>query len=306
MLTNSKFYDIMTNGFIYKNTLQISKIEVIKMKRIIALILVVLMCFSIVACGKNKNNEENAQGVEEPSIKSQLVGDWYDVGANKGKISFNENGTGNMDYDGSKTDFTWSYDTAKESFYVRISGKSFYINLAEKDGVAYVDMSGNWFFRESDMTSGKEAVLKERRADIAKDLEGKNMLSAGAEININETFSVKVDSITKANNKMTLEMTLKNNSGIPVSIEDLGERIYIGKTKFYLDKAFSKIELDKLGTAPIVENNAIELNAGAEIKLSFDLLDMEGFNGVIEHWGEVNAYRSIMFGESEYYVDLSK
>lgn len=277
------------------------------MKRIIALILTVLMCFSIVACGKNKKNEEPTLSPEEiTDLKSQVVGDWYDTSSTKSRITFNQNGTGSMDYEGTEQSFSWSYDEEADSLYIKVSDKKFNIDLVKRDGLTYVSLSGTWFFKEADLAAGKAAVLSERRAGIAKDLDGKAMLKAGQDIKVSDSLSVRINSISNVGKKTVLEMTLKNTSSATASLTSIGNLIYLAKTKCYMASPFSTVYLDKLGTAPTVENGATELAAGAEVKLSIELFSTENFDGVVNYWGEVNAYRSIMIGNSEYYVDLSK
>lgn len=274
------------------------------MKRIIALILVLLMCFSIVACGKNKRNENALSPEEVTNIKSQLVGDWHSVGLDKDGISFNANGTGNMENDGSKTNFTWSYDTSEGSFYIRISGKNFYFDFVNQSDISYVNMSGAWFFKEADMAKGKEMVLAERRSGISEDIQGKPVLNAGLDVKLNDTFEIKVQNISYTDGKLTFEMTLKNNSSSTASLENISELIYINKTKFYMGDCFEKVQLDTLGAYPSISKT--ELSAGETLSVSWDLFTMQGFDSIFEYWGEVNAYRSIMLGNSEYYIDIAE
>lgn len=274
------------------------------MKRIIALALVLLMCFSIVACGKNKRNENSLSPEEITNIKSQVVGDWYDVGIDKNKISFNANGTGNMENNGSTTNFTWSYDNSKGGLYIRISGKNFYFDFVNQSDISYVNMSGAWFFKEADMAKGKEMVIAERRSGISKDIEGNQVLTAGLDVKLNDTFGIKIQNISYTSGKLTVEMTLKNNSSSTASLENISKLIYINKTKFYMGDCFEKVQLDTLGAYPSISKT--ELSAGETLSIDWDLFTMEGFNSIFEYWGEVNAYRSVMLGDSEYYIDLGE
>ena len=272
------------------------------MKRIIAIVLALLMCFALVACGKNRRNENALSPEEITDLKSQLVGDWYDVGVNGGKISFNSNGTGKMDTKDSKADFTWSYDNTAGSLYVRISGKNFNIKLVNNGNLTYLDMLGAWFFKEADTASGKELVLAERRGGISKEIEGKDTLTAGLEVKLNDTLGVKINSIEYADGKLALEMTLKNNSSSATSLENISELIYVNKTKFYMADIFATVKLDTLGLSPAI--SATELSAGETLSVSLNLFSMDGFENIAEHYGEVNAYRSIMLGKSEYYINI--
>ena len=273
------------------------------MKRIIAIVLALLMCFALAACGKNKKAEENSLSPEEiTDIKSQVVGDWYDVSIGNDKISFNENGTGSKSVDGVKSDFTWSYDTSEESLYIRVSGKNFYFDIANNGTITYLDMWGSWFFREADMESGKAMVLSERRSGIAKDIEGKEAIKSGIEVKLNDTFGVKVDSVSYTDGRLTVEMTLKNNTASAASLDGISKLIYVNKTKFYMADAFATVALDTLGLSP--EITQAQLAAGEALSLSLNIFTLESFENIVEHYGEVNAYRSIMLGENEYYIDI--
>ncbi len=102
------------------------------MKKIIALLLAIVMCLSLVACSGEKGNE--------------IVGSWK-----KGSwiMIFHEDGTG-LDPDGE--DLSWVYDSEKECYVVTFSAHSnfsFEILIeTDEDGKEFITIKGVKYYRK--------------------------------------------------------------------------------------------------------------------------------------------------------------
>ena len=79
------------------------------MKKIIALLLLTVICFSLVACG-NKAEKE-------------LVGNWFCEEENN-TLVIEEDGTGTFTSDGSTCELTWTYDEASRLIILTLDNGS--------------------------------------------------------------------------------------------------------------------------------------------------------------------------------------
>ncbi|MCF2651217.1 hypothetical protein [Anaeromassilibacillus senegalensis] len=127
------------------------------MKRLIALLLVAVMCFSLAACGGDKetsNNNEpqtnNSETQQETADNSQeenadsavnLVGTWEYTEANS-VLVLNEDGTGEETSNGA---LTWKYDEASNTLFITFTENNWTEECTyfKDDDTIYVDQ---WTF----------------------------------------------------------------------------------------------------------------------------------------------------------------
>ena len=105
------------------------------MKKVLSLILVLVLCLSIVACGNSKTKAEKA-----------IVGTWVCEEEEELKIVFNEDKTGILTDDGQEHDITWKYDAELEC-YIFTYGVALAIKLETVDGIDQFDCDGYTFIR---------------------------------------------------------------------------------------------------------------------------------------------------------------
>ena len=107
------------------------------MKKIIALLLVAVMCFSFVAC-----NEE---------VHDKVVGAWINLdetfNSDPYTVTFNSDGSAKISI--SSTDFTWRYDT-NNNRYVLSGNMDLNISFETIDGIEYMHLDGDKWVREED------------------------------------------------------------------------------------------------------------------------------------------------------------
>lgn len=90
-----------------------------KIKKIIAILLVAVMCLSLVACGGGSSDAEKA-----------LVGQWQSLGDGD-IIEFKEGGTG-VWYEQS---FEWDYEKADQKYSMTVIGMTVTFEIVEENGV---------------------------------------------------------------------------------------------------------------------------------------------------------------------------
>ena len=103
------------------------------MKKLIALLLVAVMCFAFVACGGSKENK--------------IVGEWK-IDDGPWTMKFNEDGTGE-DPDGEN--LTWKYNTETKKYDVEFLyyGATFNLTIfTADDGTEFISVKGVKYYRQ--------------------------------------------------------------------------------------------------------------------------------------------------------------
>jgi hypothetical protein len=138
-----------------------------KMKKILALLLVALMCFPLVACGNDKEIEALNERIEKleaqldnqnsnndsPNANANIIGTWErslsDVNITI-NIVFNEDGTGTCQVGGSNASMKWKYSNELESYVLCLSNGSMgcVSNIeTDENGKQYFNYSGYKIYR---------------------------------------------------------------------------------------------------------------------------------------------------------------
>ncbi len=190
------------------------------MKKIIALLLLAVMCFSLVACGGGRGSNSDVE-----SAKKEIVGEWKNF-PDDHSFTFNEDGTGITPSNGT---LTWKYDSELSCYSVYIeNGKTLSvsnINTAE-NGARYVYINGNPYYNMSDYDKAVEVVYSKLYESAMKHYDNNNF----TKIEIGKSITTKdgkftatlVDSYVE-NGNLYLKATLKNNtdSEYPVDGSDI-------------------------------------------------------------------------------------
>lgn len=111
------------------------------MKKLIAIILVAVMCLSLVACGGGSQDAEKA-----------IVGEWKALSGFS--MTFNEDGTGIAPFGG---DFEWRYDAEKDWYDVSCMGMSFSMIIKTENDIRYINVEGENYYHADDYEKAVEA-----------------------------------------------------------------------------------------------------------------------------------------------------
>ncbi len=107
------------------------------MKRTIALVLVVVLCLSLAACGGG--------GSTEPG--KELIGTWKDEKGNT--LTFTDNGKGTVPGTaGTTTQVTWRYDSAAKVYVVEQMTQMYSLTLTNNNGTYTMVYNGSTYTRQ--------------------------------------------------------------------------------------------------------------------------------------------------------------
>jgi len=109
------------------------------MKKLIAILLVAVMCLSLVACGGNNASAGKA-----------IVGEWKD--ANGNTLIFNNDGTG---VDAGGDAFKWRYDSELECYDISTLG--FSVTIETDNEIRYIHIVNRTYYFIDDYDKAMEA-----------------------------------------------------------------------------------------------------------------------------------------------------
>ena len=104
------------------------------MKKALSLILALVLCLSLCACG------ESSQGVVEDSKDVDIVGEWK--GVTGGIFTFKNDGT--LDISGETAE--WWYDDDEECYNLSYDGVTLSFTIEEDDGMPFFEIDGDRFY----------------------------------------------------------------------------------------------------------------------------------------------------------------
>lgn len=178
------------------------------MKKALSLLLALVLCLSLCACGDKNDatmmNESSGQSSSDTAgttinEQSSIVGQWLAIADSELSFTFREDHSGTLLQDGSTYSFNWKYDEALSSYCIVLS-EVIYAKIEVADGVVQLTLSSNSavFVRPDDYEAAHSAYLKEQQekeeakqnAAQAELLNGAELVEYGVPYTLTENLSI--------------------------------------------------------------------------------------------------------------------
>lgn len=268
------------------------------MKKILALLLVMIMCLAAVGCNGTKAYRD-------------ILGEWICIDEEGEYITFAKDGTGETQYDSSVFEFTWEYDAEHNEYHADIRGKTFAFTTVTEEGITY--LSRKWvsniegyvegsafYFRAEDREAAVAAASQIRDNYLDRELYGKPALPLGEEISIGKA-TVVFKQIRLSEDKTTIlcDVSVSVNKDMKRNAVKslLPSPSYV---IFYESSVFATMSGGS-GHPQIADR---DLAAGESVTAEISLLQRPNLASAIETWGEMDGFVTIKCGETKYYIDL--
>ena len=148
------------------------------MKKAISLLLALVMCLSLVACGggndtpKTTPNAENdtTQNIKENEaleIGKEILGEWYLVQTTDYVLVFDEDGTGVRKFNGTDTAFTWKYDEDFKCYTLALE-QIVTAKVEVVDGIEQFAFGASYCVRSEHHAEAHQAYMAEQEAYLAE------------------------------------------------------------------------------------------------------------------------------------------
>ena len=197
------------------------------MKKLVALILITLLCLCSVACGDN--------GIEN----TEIVGEWFSLaGIN---YTFLDDGTGELCIKGSTSDFTWKYDKDLSTYVIASSVGNLNASVKTDGDLQYLQCGGTKFYTKEIFQQKLPALLEEAEQKFAKDVSEFTKIELGKEY-IADNISVRFD-LRMENGVLWLCSEITNKGSQTITLENYGSDycpVYTGFRIEYFAGEWSK------------------------------------------------------------------
>lgn len=180
------------------------------MKKIIAILLIMSLFFTLFGCTTNNTPEATEQQLDEHT--KAIVGVWKSTTFYM--VTFNEDKTGTYLNNGINNDFTWSYDEGLSCYTVASPSFPTTLNffLKSENGINYLECSEAKLYRDKDFGVIKDEYLDKRRAELAKEFN----IDTISKIEFQKPYvagdlSITFTELVIENNEMNLYIDVTNN-----------------------------------------------------------------------------------------------
>lgn len=182
------------------------------MKKIFALVLAILMTFSLVACGDSANSTPSKEDTE-------ILGEWKSF--DETVFKFESDGKGELNTSGTRSDFTWKYDPELSVYVIAISiAGNINASFKTEDGVKYLSISGKKHYSPEVFAQMLPSKINEAEQVLADRLKNRQKAELGKEY-VADPISVRFD-LTIEDGDLWLCANVTNNGTTPITLEQYG------------------------------------------------------------------------------------
>lgn len=262
------------------------------MKKILALLLIVVMCLAVVSCNSGNNPNKD------------ILGEWVSVDEEGEYVKFFEDGTGEFKDDGMMFDFEWEYDAENKNYRANIASRRFTFKTKTEEGITYLTGLGGYRFRAEDCEAALAAAPILRENYINRQIDGETLLPFGETISVGNA-TVLFEQIKLSEDKREILCSVSITASRDMTSVELNSLLILAKYTFFdEDCVFQAKTSGGSGTQiKLSENN---LGTGETLKTEICIIDGDGVSSTLEKWGKYDGYAIIKCGGTEYYINLGE
>ena len=185
------------------------------MKKTISLLLALVLCLSLCACGggndlpETKGYEESNTSTESKVGKSEeteetepsvdILGEWHLVSSTDYALIFNDDGTGVCKFTGGETSFTWKYDEELKCYTVALNNVVS-VKPEVVDGIEQFTFGASYCVRPEHHAEAHDAYLAEQEAQqgnvlkdaIRAEIEGKTLAQFNTSYKMSDNVEISI------------------------------------------------------------------------------------------------------------------
>ena len=242
------------------------------MKKILALLLIVVMCLAVVSCNSGNNPNKD------------ILGEWVSVDEEGEYVKFFEDGTGEFKADGMMFDFEWEYDTENKNYRANIASRRFTFKTKTEEGITYLTGLGGYRFRAEDCEAALAAAPILRENYINRQIDGETLLPFGETISVGNA-TVLFEQIKLSEDKREILCSVSITASRDMTSVELNSLLILAKYTFFdEDCVFQAKTSGGSGTQiKLSENN---LGTGETLKTEICIIDGDGVSSTLEKWGK--------------------
>lgn len=249
------------------------------MKKMIALLLVVVICFALVACDNSKATTDQKDDSTESTVNrtndgnekaTEYIGKWARIDAPEQYIlEINENGAA-ISYAGTeKTDLRWGYNSFMDGIIVAANGdETYFMQINQIDGLPYLLMAGRALYRQENLDLAEDAEYNRLMKIIDTRLENFSQTEIGATHTLQNGATIKILGFSKKSGKLSVHISLTNTTQ---------ETIQLSPLEFSYSYIYNKIKSSSWTSRISFPSNSLDAGETKEdtLEISFSNAETE-------------------------------
>lgn len=224
------------------------------MKKLLALLLIAVICLPLAACGENNPNYNTAA--------KNYMGKWMLFGQDGYYVEILDNGVAKSISPDETNELRWSYNSDMEGILLAGNGASpYFIQISEEAGCKYILMDGNALYHEDDMENASVAegkrskkIIDNRFADFTKANLGDSILMA-------DGVTIQLTKVVREKDSMILHVSMTNSRE---------KTITLAAFDFYMGFVYNRTSYSTRHTSLSTKSAMIEPGQTIELTLSTD------------------------------------
>ena len=296
------------------------------MKKTIALLLALVLCLSLCACGGGNDAPETNNGNEASNSPTQsqevtteatepeldILGEWISIKNQESKLVFNEDGTC-VTVSNDVVKYSVDYDIGVISVYDSVTRN---YNITQEDNIVKLTINGSDYVRAENFADARAEYVEQAIAEVAEVLEGKTPL----EFNVPYQLSDKIE-ITILSGEFTTHTTRETDVfglWFTISLHNLTDSEFEWQATPYVEEGSCSIRTASSSEETYAgfmweyhlneEGKRTRYPANEEVKLIVPLWEgsADTINESISAYGKILGYATFVIGDVEYYIDFSQ
>lgn len=194
------------------------------MKKVIALLLVLIMCMPLISCEK--------QGREA------LIGEWTSLAYENRSLVVRADGTGTLTYnEGDETELRWKYDEELNGYLLVVPNQAagvLFVTIEKQDGCRYVNISGNMLYSTERLEKAREVESKRKIAHVDTYYTDYTKVQLNQTLTYQSGITMQIADFDLVENYITMRVRFTNITQNDVWLSSLNCRVegVYNKTKY--------------------------------------------------------------------------
>ena len=253
------------------------------MKKLLALLLVAVMCLPLAACGNSDQSNSSAEAKE-------FLGKWVLFGQDGYVIEILKDGAAKTNSPDEVKDLRWYYNSQMDGIFLAENGENpYFMQIRKELDCRYLLMDGNALYHEDDLEFAENAEIKRKQKLIDARFAQFKPLKLGEAYPLIDGVTIQVHEFIREGDKLNIRVSVTNTTQSVMALASVG---------FYSGFVYNRTSHSTRHAALSMQNTALTGGQTQELTLSTDYANAET---KIDY-----ALFGFTFNEENYFLDITE
>lgn len=226
------------------------------MKKLLALVLILLTALPLVACSGSNDQSYNSAAAKE------YVGNWILFGEEGYVLEIAKDGTAKTISPEETNDLTWYYNSQMNGIFLAGNGmNAYFIQIETEAGCRYILMDGKALYHQDDADLANAAEAKRKHKLVDKRFENFTKANWNETITMANGVTIQIKDVKRENGKLVLQVAMSNSREKAITLAALD---------FYTGIVYNRTSLSSNHTSLSTNSAIVEPGKTNELTLTTD------------------------------------